>query len=80
MRQPWCWREVDSTVEENLGALSGLCGVRLSVSGEREIYVIPSPRADLAKLFALADIVPPAILPTGRTSADTERKLKSRRK
>ena len=74
------WKEIDATVEENVLALSGLCGVRVRVKGEREIYMIPRPRRDLERLFASLDVQPPVILPTGRTNADTERKLKSRRK
>jgi len=50
------------------------------VKGEREIYIIPRPRRDLERLFASLDILPTEILPTGQTNADTERKLKSRRK
>ena len=82
-----CWREVDATVEENLAALSGLCGVRVSVpSGDvsvpsgGEIYMIPKPRLELKKLFDLAATPPPTVLPAGKTNADTERKLKTRRK
>jgi len=75
-----CWRELDSTVEENISALSGLSGVRLRTKGGGEIYMIPEPRRDLAKFFSLADVVPPTLLPAGRTNADTERKLTSRRK
>jgi len=74
------WKEVDATVEENILALSSLCGVRVRVKGEREIYMIPRPRRDLERLFASLDVLPPVILPTGQTNADTERKLKSRRK
>ena len=74
------WREVDATVEENILALSSLCGVRLRMKGESEIYMIPRPRRDLERLFALLEVPPPVMLPKGRTSADTERKLKSRRK
>ena len=75
-----CWRELDSTVEENISALSGLSGVRLRTKDGGEIYMIPEPRRDLAKFFSLADVVPPTLLPAGRTNADTERKLTSRRK
>jgi len=67
-------------VEENILALSGLCGVRVRVKGEREIYMISRPRRELERLFAALDIPPPVMLPAGRTSADTERKLKSRHK
>jgi transposase len=74
------WREIDATVEENILALSSLCGVRVRVKGEREMYIIPRPRRDLERLFASLDILPPEILPTGQTNADTERKLTSRRK
>jgi len=75
-----CWREVDGTVEENLAALGGLCGVLMSVRGGQEIDMIPRPRPELSRLFDLADIQPPTILPAGRTLADTKRKLKNRRK
>ena len=75
-----CWREVDATVEENLLALGGLCGVRMTVSSEAEIDLIPKPNTTLQKLFALAAIEPPVLLPAGKTSADTKKKLKSRRK
>ena len=64
-----CWREVDGTVEENLAALGGLCGVRMSVRGGQEIDMIP--RLELSRLFDLADIQPPTILPAGHTLADT---------
>ena len=74
------WREVDGTVEENLAALGGLCGVRMSVHGGQEISMIPRPRPELSRLFDLADIPPPSILPAGHTLADTKRKLKNRRK
>jgi len=56
----------------------GLSGVRLRTKGGGEIYLIPEPRRDLAKFFSLADVVPPTLLPAGRTNADTERKLTSR--
>jgi len=83
-----CWREIDATVEENLAALAGLCGVRVSipsgvrvsVSSGEEVYLIPKPRPDLNKLFDLTNTTPPTILPAGKTHADTKRKLKSRRK
>ena len=74
------WKEVDATVEENILALSGLCGVRLRVKGEQEIFMIPRPRRELERLFAAMDVPPPVILPAGRTNADTEKKLTSRRK
>jgi len=74
------WREIDGTVEENLLALGGLCGVRMDVPGGAEIYTIPRPAPALGRLFALSGIQPPLVLPTGRTLADTERKLRSRRK
>ncbi|MCL2622343.1 MAG: hypothetical protein FWD31_01650 [Planctomycetaceae bacterium] len=75
-----CWRDTDATVEENLTALSGLCGIRVSAPSGEEVYLIPKPRPELNKLFDLANTTPPAILPAGKTNADTERKLKSRRK
>ena len=75
-----CWREVDGMVEENLAALAGLCGVRMSMHGGQEISMIPRPRPELSRLFDLADIQPPTILPAGHTLADTKRKLKNRRK
>ena len=81
-----CWREVDATVKENLSALSGLCGVRVSVPisvsvpSDGEVYMIPKPRPELKKLFDLAATPPPTVLPAGKTNADTERKLKTRRK
>ena len=75
-----CWREVDGTVEETLTALGGLCGVLMSVRGGKEISMIPRPCPDLSRLFDLADIQPPSILPAGHTLADTKRKLKNRRK
>ena len=88
-----CWREVDATLEENLSALSGLCGVRVNVpisvsvpSGDvsvpsgGEVYMIPKPRPELKKLFDLANTPPPTVLPAGKTNAVTERKLKTRRK
>jgi transposase len=74
------WREVDRTVAECLSDLSGLCGVRMSVKGGREIYMIPGPRAELRRLFKLAGVPAPVALPRGRTIADTTRKLPSRRK
>ena len=74
------WKEVDATVAENLSSLSGLCGVRVRVKGGQEISMIPRPRRDLERLFAALGVPPPVMLPTGRTNADTERKLKSRRK
>jgi len=64
-----CWREVDGTVEETLTALGGLCGVRKSVHGGKEISMIPRPRPELSRLFDLADILPPTILPACRTHA-----------
>jgi len=67
--------EVDATVEENLSALSGLCGVRMSVPSGEEVYLIPKPRPELNKLFDLTNTTPPTILPAGKTNADTERKL-----
>jgi len=83
-----CWREVDATTEENLAALAGLCGVRVSipsgvcesVSNGEDVYLIPKPRPGLNKLFDLTNTTPPTILPAGKTHADTERILKSRRK
>jgi len=75
-----CWREIDNTVEKNLAALSGLCGIRMNGLNGGEVYVIPKPNARLQKLFALATIEPPTLLPTGHTNADTKKKLKSNRK
>ena len=75
-----CWREIDATVEENLSALGGLCGVRMTLPNGAEMDLIPRPNATLQKLFALAAIEPPVLLPAGNTNADTKRKLKSRRK
>jgi len=48
-------------------------------SGE-EVYLIPSPRSELQKLFAMTNTPPPTILPAGKTNADTKRKLKTSRK
>jgi transposase len=73
------WRGVDRTVEECLGDLSGLCGIRMSVQ-DREIYVIPKPRGELRELFDLLGVPLPTILPRGVANVDTERKLPSRRK
>jgi len=75
-----CWRELDSTVEENLSALAGLCGMRMSGPNGSEVYVIPKPNARIQKLFTLATIESPTLLPAGRTNADTKKKLKTRRK
>jgi transposase len=75
-----CWRELDSTVEENISSLSGLCGVRVRLREGSEVYMVPRPRAELEEFFVLADTLPPTILPKGRTNADTERKLKTRHK
>jgi len=69
-----------ATVEENLAALSGLCGVRVSISSGEEVYLIPKPRPELNKLFNMTNTPPPTILPAGKTNADTKRKLKKRRK
>jgi hypothetical protein len=63
-----------------LSSLSGLCGVRLSLEVCGEIYMVPKPRSDLKRLFDLSDVLPPSVLPKGRTNADTERKLTARRK
>jgi len=35
-----CWRETDATVQENLSAISGLCGVRMSIHGGAEIWFL----------------------------------------
>jgi hypothetical protein len=74
------WQEIDRTVEECLSDLASLCGVRLSVKGGREIYMVPGPRATLRRLFDLAGVPTPTALPKGRTNADTTRKLPERRK
>jgi len=58
------WRDVDATVEECLDLLSGLCGVRVMVRG-REIYTIPKPRTELARLFKLSGVSAPKALPKG---------------
>jgi hypothetical protein len=68
-----CWREIDATVEENLTALSGLCGMRMCLDGGKAIYMIPKPSKPLADLFALTGIAPPEVLPTGRTIVDTKK-------
>jgi len=81
------WREVDATVEESLDLLSSLCGVRVVVRG-CEIYTIPKPRAELARLYKLSGVPVPKVLPkSGGVPAadvggnvDTGRKLPSRRK
>lgn len=74
------WREVDKTVEECLSDLSGLCGLRVSVQGGKEIYTIPDPRCELKQLFNLSGVVQPKVLPLRRTNVDTTRKLPNRRK
>jgi len=81
------WREVDATVEECLRSLASLCGVRVTVRGS-EIYSIPKPRAELARLYKLSGVTAPKVLPKGTgvnaSSAsgkvDTNRKLTNRRK
>jgi len=81
------WREVDATVAESLDLLSSLCGVRVTVQGI-EIYKIPSPRTELARLFKLSGVTAPKVLPKGDgvnaggagRNVDTGRKLPSRRK
>ena len=74
------WRGVDRTVEECLSDLSGLCGIRIAVKDGKEIYTIPDPRRELKQLFNLCAVITPKVLPVGRSNADTERKLPSRRK
>jgi transposase len=73
------WRELDSTVEENLKLLSSLSGVRMKVQGN-EVSMIPNPRSELRRLFELAGVAAPQILPRQSGNVDTERKLPSRRK
>jgi transposase len=73
------WRSLDATVEESLDLLSGLCGVRVLLRGG-EIYTVPRPRAELARLYKLSGVSIPRALPKGGGNVDTERKLTSRRK
>jgi len=74
------WRPIDMTVEEGLDLLTTLCTARVNLGDGREYHQIPAMRQDLGMLYAAVNLEKPRILPGGKTVADSQRKLQSRRK
>lgn len=74
------WRNLDLTVEEGLGQLTSLCGMRILIKGEARCSQIPIPRETSQKLLQAADISLPKVLPCLGARVVTRKKLPDRRK
>jgi len=74
------WRELDTTVEEGIKALSSLCATEVLVKGVARCIRIPQPRESVQQLLDAARIVLPESLPSKGVVVTTKKKLPERRK
>ena len=65
---------------EGLSRLTTLCTARVNFGDGREYHQVPTMRQDLEMLYTAMNLEKPRILPGGKTIADSQKKLPSRRK
>jgi len=74
-----CWRDLDTTVEEGIKALSSLCATEVLVKGVVRGIQAPQPRELLAQLLTAAEVRLPDALPSKGVVVTTKKKLPERR-
>ncbi len=75
-----CWKSLNLTVEDGIKELSSLCATDVIVDGKVSFSMVPEPRRTIKKLFDLAGVRPPEVVPSVEAKADTKTKLQNRRK
>jgi hypothetical protein len=71
----FCWKNLDTTVQEGLRALDSLCTVEYYLKGSLVYSEIPTPRADLARLLEAAKVEIPKTLSVPPSRVSTTEKL-----
>ena len=74
------WRDIDTTVQEALHSLAGLCVTEVRLGGRPSYHQVPTPRDDVRRLFDAAGIAIPTALPLAPARVATKKKLPQRRK
>jgi len=74
------WGTVNLTVEEGLRELTTLCATEVLVQGQARCNQIPQPRPTLQKLFDLAQVDMPPVLPCKGITVATRKQLPVNRK
>jgi hypothetical protein len=74
------WSSLDLTVGEGIAQLSSLCATDVIINGKVSFSMVPEPRRMIKKLFDLAGVKPPEVVPNVEEKADTKVKLQNRRK
>ena len=74
------WRDIDTTVQEALHSLAGLCVTEVRIGGRPSYHQVPKPRDDVRRLFEAASIAIPTVLPLAPARVATKKKLPQRRK
>jgi len=74
------WSTLDLRVSEGLNALNRLCAVKLSIKGRDAGLRLPDPDLETKDLLKALKISLPKVLPKSEATADTKKKLHSRRK
>jgi len=75
-----CWKSLDLTVDEGIRQLSSLCTTDVIIDGKVSFSMVPEPRTTVKKLFDLAGVRSPEVVPGVEAKADTKAKLQNRRK
>lgn len=75
-----CWSSLDLTVDEGIAQLGSLCATDVVIDGKVSFSTVPEPRSTVKKLFDLAGVRPPEVVPNIEAKADTKAKLQNRRK
>jgi len=70
-----CWRDLDTTVEEGIKALSSLCATEVLVKGVVRGIQAPQPRELLAQLLTAAEVRLPDALPSKGVVVTTKKKV-----
>ena len=74
------WLALDSTVEEGLHQLHGLCSTTIQIEGRSSALQIPAPDQDSTALLNALKLQLPEVLPARDVHVVTRKKLSSRRK
>lgn len=74
------WTALDTTVQEGLDELAGLCATQILENGHSLCNQIPQPRESVRALLAAAHVRLPDALPSRGAVVSTKRKLPERRK
>ena len=74
-----CWSQEDLTVEEGLRQLDTLCLTEVIVNQQVKDEILPEPREQVQKLFALAKVELPKKLRRHKLSVATKQKLPKHR-